>query len=101
MSRRVCLGISAGMVLILLLVLFWRLSWEENPKLPMPFHSPEPGAVRTFLIVQVIAAQGLVSPGAGSPVVPQGAVALGVVQCDAFVLDSEEVVPVITAQELL
>jgi hypothetical protein len=54
MSRRVYLGISAGIVLVLLLALFWRLTWEENPKLPMPFHPPEPGEV-----VPVITAQEL------------------------------------------
>jgi hypothetical protein len=57
MSRRVYLlgiVISAGIVLVLLLALFWRLTWEENPKLPMPFHPPEPEEV-----VPVITAQEL------------------------------------------
>ena len=44
----------------------------------------DPG--RTHLIAQVIAAQGHVSPGAVSPVVPQTAVALGVARLDAFAL---------------
>jgi membrane protease YdiL (CAAX protease family) len=41
---------------------------------------------RTHLIAQVIAAQGLVSPGGALPVVPQAAVALGVVPFDALAL---------------
>jgi hypothetical protein len=47
---------------------------------------PSPGAGRTHLIAQVIAAQGLVSLGAASPGVPQVAVALGVAAFDAFPL---------------
>jgi hypothetical protein len=66
------------------------------------FYSPEPDpatllwffveyedrdkAGRTHLTAQSIASQGLVSPGAASPVVPQAAVALGVASFDALVL---------------
>jgi hypothetical protein len=47
----------------------------------------DPG--RTHLIAQVIAAQGHVSPGAVSPVVPQTAVALGVARLDALALAND------------
>jgi hypothetical protein len=49
----------------------------------------EPG--RTNLIAQVFAAQGLVSPGTASPVVPQTAVALGVAPFTTFAQESKQV----------
>jgi|SRR5262245_23330963 len=57
MNRRVFLlglVISAGMALLLLIVLFWGHNGGEAPKLPMPFHPPEPGEA-----VPVISAQEL------------------------------------------
>jgi hypothetical protein len=49
--------------------------------------APEKGPGRTHLIAQAIAAQGHVSPGTVSPVVPQAAVAPGVARLGAIALE--------------